>query len=74
MALTKIKRRRLNSSMTPQTMRLFNMHAQRIITAIDKAAVDAQLTVNNEASYLEFLDELEGTVIAAIDNLRTNIP
>lgn len=66
------KQAQLNSSMSPQAVRTFNKHARRIIAAIDEAAVDAQSTVDNESSYLEFLDELGGTVMAAINNLRDN--
>lgn len=60
----------LNSAMSPLAIRLFNQHAQKVINAIDNAVNDAQLVVNSEADYLEYLDELEGAVLATFDRLR----
>lgn len=67
MALTKI-RKRLNSSMSPQAMRVFNKCMQRVIDAIDEAA--DEMADYPEAAYFAFLDELEGSVQATLDSLR----
>ena len=60
MALTKIKRHRLNSSMTPQAQRVFNRCIERVINAIDSAA--NEIADYGEASYIAFMEELEGAI------------
>lgn len=67
MALDRFKKQ-LNSSMTPQAMRVFNKCAQRVIDAIDDAA--EEMADYPEAAYFAFLDELEGSIQATLNRLR----
>lgn len=71
MALTRISKQ-LNSSMSPQAVRVFNRCAQRVIDAIDEAA--GEIADYPEDDYLEFLDELEGSIQSTIDSLRKSPP
>ena len=67
MALNRFKKQ-LNSSMSPQAMRVFNKCAQRVINAIDEAA--EEMADYPESAYFAFLDELEGSIQSTLDRLR----